>query len=224
MPGNKEKQRLQADANRCKKSKTSFKTTSSSENQFSNAEFLRPTPEFETEQIAEHSERIITTLKNFSVEARITAIDFGPSVSRYELLLDIGNPSSKITPLRDDIALALGVCSVRLEYPIRDKPLVRIEVPNSRPRPVLFSDLVKSHCFSDGGNRLNLLIGIKIGGHPLLVDLTEIHHLLIAGSRGSGVTTFINKIIASILRYFWEKEICFLSTKAVNDRCVFRAH
>lgn len=164
-----------------------------------NVKSLRCNSDEATEEADEQSKQLLKILKEFGVEASISAIVFGPSVSRYELRIDDGTPRSRITSLIDDINLRLGVSSVRLEFPLRGKPCVRIEVPNSRPRPVLFSDLVQSHCFVRGSNKLNLAIGINIEGQPILVDLAEIPHLLIAGSCGSEVKTFINTIIVSIL-------------------------
>jgi S-DNA-T family DNA segregation ATPase FtsK/SpoIIIE len=164
-----------------------------------NIESPRFNSDEETEEAVEQAKQLLKILKGFGVEASISEIVFGPSVLRYEVRIGDGTPCSRITSLIDDISLRLGVSSVRLEFTFRGKPFVRIEVPNSRPRPVLFSELVQGPCFVRGSNKLNLAIGINIEGQPILVDLAEIPHLLIAGSKGSGVSTFINTIIASIL-------------------------
>ncbi len=164
-----------------------------------NVKSLRCNSDEATEEADEQSKQLLKILKEFGVEASISEIVFGRSVSRYELRIDDAAPRSRITSLIDDMSLRLGVSSIRLEFPFRGKPCVRIEVPKSRPQPVLFSELVQNLCFVRGSNKLNLAIGLNIEGKPILVDLTETPHLLIAGSCSSEVKTFINTIIVSIL-------------------------
>ena len=82
------------------------------------------------EELQTNSRKLIDTLNSFGVNATITNICRGPSVTRYELQPAPGVKISKITNLSDDIALNLAANGVRIEAPIPGKAAVGIEVPN----------------------------------------------------------------------------------------------
>lgn len=82
-------------------------------------------------ELKENAQRLIETLRSFNVNATITDISRGPTVTRYELKPAAGVRISKITNLADDIALNLAATHVRIEAPIPGKAAVGIEVPNT---------------------------------------------------------------------------------------------
>lgn len=149
--------------------------------------------------LSKRSALLLKTLNDFSIKASITAIVEGPAVSRFELKPAPGIKVSKITSLTDDIALALSAQSIRVEAPIPGKPALGVEIPNTNPTPVYFYELLKNDKFCKGNSLLNLALGVTISGKAVFADLSEMPHLLIAGSTGSGKSVCVNTIIASIL-------------------------
>ncbi|MEG1396954.1 MAG: DNA translocase FtsK, partial [Oscillospiraceae bacterium] len=67
-----------------------------------------------------NQERLTETIRSFGIDAKISGVVRGPSVTRYELELDQGIRLNKLTNLSDDIALSLGAEAVRIA-PIPDK-------------------------------------------------------------------------------------------------------
>lgn len=149
--------------------------------------------------LSQRSAFLLKTLEEFGIKATVTAIVEGPAVSRFELKPAPGVKVSRITALVDDIALALAAPSIRIEAPIPGKPALGIEIPNSNPTPVYFYDLIKNESFKKNPYPLNLALGVTINGKPVFADLSDMPHLLIAGSTGSGKSVCVNTIIASIL-------------------------
>jgi S-DNA-T family DNA segregation ATPase FtsK/SpoIIIE len=149
--------------------------------------------------LSHRSALLLKTLEEFGLKASITAIVEGPAVSRFELKPAPGVKVSRITALVDDIALALAAQAIRIEAPIPGKPALGIEIPNTNPNPVYFYDLLKNEKFGKNSTPLNLALGVTISGKAVFADLSEMPHLLIAGSTGSGKSVCVNTIIASIL-------------------------
>ena len=108
---------------------------------------------------------------------------------------------SRITRLADDLALALAAPSIRIEAPVPGQPIVGIEVPNADTRIVALRGLLESDAFAQmaakGG--LPIALGRDVTGNPVIVDLTHMPHVLIAGATGSGKSVCINTIISSLL-------------------------
>lgn len=149
--------------------------------------------------LQERSAFLLKTLEEFGIKANVTEIVEGPAISRFELKPAPGVKVSKITTLTEDIALAMGGLQLRIEAPIPGKPALGIEIPNPKPTPVYFYDLVKNEKFKTNPIPLNLALGVTISGQPVFADLADMPHLLIAGSTGSGKSVCVNTIIASIL-------------------------
>lgn len=149
--------------------------------------------------LSQRSAFLLKTLEEFGIKATVTAIVEGPAVSRFELKPAAGVKVSRITALDNDIALALAASSIRIEAPIPGKPALGIEIPNANPTPVYFYDLLKNDKFKKNPVPLNLALGVTISGQPVFADLSDMPHLLIAGSTGSGKSVCVNTIIASIL-------------------------
>lgn len=139
------------------------------------------------------------TFTNFGINAKVVGVIQGPTVTRYEIHPAPGVKISKITNLSNDIALSFAVASVRIEAPIPGKNAVGIEVPNRKRINVYLKEILQSSEFQNGKYKLPIALGIDIGGKPIIANLTELPHLLIAGATGSGKSVCINNIILSIL-------------------------
>ncbi len=139
------------------------------------------------------------TLDSFGVNAEISDISKGPSVTRFEIVPDIGVKVSKIVGLADDIKLNLAAKDIRIEAPIPGKAAVGIEVPNSDTTMVRFRDLIESNEFNNAKSKLSFCVGLSIEGKPVIADIQKMPHVLIAGATGSGKSVCINTLIMSIL-------------------------
>ena len=139
------------------------------------------------------------TLASFGVGAKVTHIERGPSITRYELRPERGVKISKIASLADDLALALAATSVRIEAPIPGKSAVGIEVPNSTVSVVAVREILDAIPNRGTIPPLWMALGKDITGRPVFGDLGKMPHLLVAGATGSGKSVCLNTIIASLL-------------------------
>ncbi|MCD6539760.1 MAG: DNA translocase FtsK 4TM domain-containing protein [Candidatus Omnitrophica bacterium] len=151
------------------------------------------------EDIELNSRNLKETLTDFGIEARIVNVEKGPVVTLYELELAPGTKITKISSLADDIALALKSSQVRIVAPLPGKGTVGVEVPNSFAHIVYLREVIESKEFTTSKSKLTLGIGKNTQGLPLVADLKEMPHLLIAGTTGSGKTVCVNSLICSIL-------------------------
>ena len=136
------------------------------------------------------------TLASFGVGAKVTHIERGPSITRYELRPERGVKISRISSLADDIALALAATSVRIEAPIPGKSAVGIEVPNTTVSVVAIREILQS---IPKALALPMALGKDITGRPVVGDLAKMPHLLVAGATGAGKSVCLNCVIASLL-------------------------
>ena len=150
-------------------------------------------------ELRNNSRRLAETLTSFGVDATPGDVIHGPSVTRYEFVLDQGVKLSKITNLADDIALALGATGVRIA-PIPDKiSVVGIEVPNKHVTPVLIRDVIESRDFTEHKSKTAFALGRDIAGKNVIGDIEKLPHVLIAGTTGSGKSVCTNSLIISML-------------------------
>ncbi len=145
------------------------------------------------------SARLQETLETFGVNARVTNVVCGPSVTQFEVQPEMGVKVSKILSLADDIKLNLMVSDIRIEAPIPGKAAIGIEVPNKENVTVALRDLIESPEFQNEPSGLTFCVGKDIAGHVIVADIAKMPHLLIAGATGSGKSVCINTIIMSIL-------------------------
>jgi S-DNA-T family DNA segregation ATPase FtsK/SpoIIIE len=150
------------------------------------------------------------TLRDFGVETRVTHVARGPVITRYELEPAPGVKIHRIVDLSDDIALAMKAHSVRVVAPIPGKARVGVEVPNSHSSIVYLKDILQSAQFQKAKSKLTLAIGKDISGQPIVTDLANMPHLLIAGTTGSGKTVCVNSIITSLLFNTTPEDLKFL--------------
>ena len=150
------------------------------------------------------------TFSNFGINAKVVGVIHGPTVTRYEIQPAPGVKISKITILSNDIALAFAVASVRIEAPIPGKNAVGIEVPNRKRINVFLKEILQSDEFKNSKFKLPIALGIDIGGKPIIAELNELPHLLIAGATGSGKSVCINNIILSIIYKLSPETVKFL--------------
>jgi len=146
-----------------------------------------------------NAEKIRDKLAQFGIDVAMKDVNIGPSVMQYTLQPYEGIKLTKITALKDDIALALAAKSIRIEAPIPGKALVGIEVPNEKRMVVHLRELLESAEFSGMKSKLTVAIGRDVAGAPVVDDLGAMPHILIAGATGSGKSVGMNGFLISLL-------------------------
>ncbi|CAN5828948.1 DNA translocase SpoIIIE [soil metagenome] len=144
------------------------------------------------------SQRLTRALAELGVEAHVVRAVVGPRVTRYEMRLGSGVKVGKVRNLQQDIAYALAATEVRILAPIPGKSAVGVEVPNTRPAKVTLGDVFQSY---PDANDWTLPVGLgkDISGRAVFFDLSEMPHLLVAGTTGSGKSVMLNGLLTSLL-------------------------
>ena len=163
------------------------------------------------EELQANSQVLEDTLKSFGVQTRVVDICRGPAVTRYEIQPSAGVKISRITGLTDDIALALAAGGIRIEAPIPNKSAVGIEVPNKNVSIVSIREIIDSPAFRNTKpGSITMALGKDITGGIVTADISDMPHMLVAGSTGSGKSVCINSLIMSILYKYNPDEVKFV--------------
>ena len=177
-------------------------------------DLLKSPPPLEERKIDEdlktNSEVLEGTLRDFGIETRVVQVDQGPVITRYEIEPATGVKVSRITVLSDDIARAMKAQSIRIVAPVPGKATVGVEVPNTQSAMVYLRELLESDEFKGADSKLMLALGKSIAGKSVITDLSDMPHLLIAGTTGSGKTVCVNCLIMSLLFHASPEELKFL--------------
>ncbi|MFN8474202.1 MAG: DNA translocase FtsK 4TM domain-containing protein [Anaerolineae bacterium] len=169
--------------------------------------------EVSRDEIRQNARIIEDTLSAFGVPARVVEVNQGPAITQFGVEPGFVEKKdakgqvtrskvkvNKISALANDLALALAAPTIRIEAPVPGRPVVGIEVPNTKAHVVALRGVVESESFQDvdGPGHLAIALGQDVAGQPVAVDLTKMPHLLIAGATGSGKSVCINAIVASL--------------------------
>ena len=169
---------------------------------------LRPTES--KEELLANARLMQQTLAQFEIPVELGDITKGPTITRYELHPAPGVKLEKITALNNNLAAALKAERIHILAPVPGKSSVGIEVPNPVKTTVIIRDLLESEEWRNTKARIPLALGKDVYGHPIISDLSEMPHLLIAGSTGSGKSVCINAIITSLLYRFSPDQLRFV--------------
>jgi DNA segregation ATPase FtsK/SpoIIIE, S-DNA-T family len=162
------------------------------------------------ENIEANIKDLETALADFGVEAKVVSVQKGPVVTMYELQPQAGTKIQKISVLADDIALAMKSSSVRIVAPIPGRGTIGIEIPNNVKQLVFLREVLEEKEFAKADSKLTISIGKDVSGNPIVANLADMPHLLIAGATGAGKTVCVNGIISSILFKAKPDEVKFI--------------
>jgi len=169
---------------------------------------LKPTES--KEELMANARLMQQTLAQFEIEVSLGDITKGPTITRYELHPAPGVKLEKITALSNNIAAALKAERIHILAPVPGKSSVGVEVPNSVKSKVIVRDMFESEEWRGSKAKIPIALGKDVYGHPIVADLSEMPHVLIAGSTGSGKSVCINAIITSLLYRFSPDQLRFV--------------
>lgn len=162
------------------------------------------------EELMANARLMQQTLQQFGISVSLGDITKGPTITRYELHPAPGVKLEKISGLTNNIAAALKAERIHILAPVPGKSSVGVEVPNLIKSKVILRELLESEEWRTSKARIPLALGKDVYGHPLIGDLADMPHLLIAGSTGSGKSVCINSIVASLLYRFAPDQLRFV--------------
>jgi len=169
---------------------------------------LKPTES--RESLMANARLMQQTLSQFNIQVALGDITKGPTITRFELHPAPGVKLEKISNLNNNIAAVLKAERINILAPIPGKSSVGVEVPNQVKTKVILRDLLESEEWRKTKARIPLALGKDVYGKPIIADLADMPHLLIAGSTGSGKSVCINSIIASLLYRFPPDQLRFV--------------
>ncbi len=202
-PGSEEKKRQEAQ--RAKNAKPPYKFPPISLLH----EDTSPPSTASNEEVNANAKRLVETLLSFNIDARVTNVIRGPSITRYEVQLKQGIRFSRLTSLSDDIALSLGAQAVRIAA-IPDKVSIGIEVPNKNVNTVYIRDCIASDEFKNNPSRVTFALGKDITGKVMVWDIAKLPHMLVAGTTGSGKSVCINSLLVSLIYKSSPEDVKFI--------------
>ena len=145
-------------------------------------------------------------LSDYSINGNIASVRYGPVVTRYDLEPAPGLRSQRVISLADDIARSMSVEAVRVAM-VPGQNVIGIELPNKIRETVILRNILEHEEFKASTYSLPVCLGKNIAGFPIIVDLSKMPHLLVAGTTGSGKSVGINAMILSLL-YKHTPETC----------------
>ncbi len=173
--------------------------------------------------VRQRAQTLKQTLAEFGVPVEVVSIKEGPTVTQFglepgEIIKELRNGETQrrrvsvhsILRLNNDLALALAAPSIRIEAPVPGRPYVGIEIPNTDKTMVGLRGILESKQFAKVASPLALALGRDVSGDPIVVDLTKMPHLLIAGATGSGKSVCLNAIISSLLMNNTAQQVQFV--------------
>ncbi len=162
------------------------------------------------EELMANARLMQQTLAQFEIEVSLGDITKGPTITRYEFHPAPGVKLEKITALSNNIAAAVKAERIHILAPVPGKSSVGVEVPNHVKSKVIVRDMFESEEWRNSKAKIPIALGKDVYGHPIVADLDEMPHILIAGSTGSGKSVCINSIITSLLYRFSPDQLRFV--------------
>ena len=150
-------------------------------------------------EASEKEAKLNELFQQYNVRARVQSFSVAPAVTRFEIVPESGTRVSQVENLRDDMNFVLKTNNTRMESPIEGKNAIGIEVPNRTIGTVSIKDLLGSREFLTHKSPLAICVGKNISDEPIIADLAEMPHLLVAGTTGSGKSVCINSILTSLI-------------------------
>jgi len=160
---------------------------------------VHSTKGFSKDALEAMSQLLEMKLQDFGIDVVVDSVHPGPVITRFEVQPAAGVKVSQISNLSKDLARAMSVVSLRVVEVIPGKSTIGLEIPNEHREIVYLSEILRSQPYDDSSSSATLALGKDISGHPIVVDLAKMPHLLVAGTTGSGKSVAVNAMILSLL-------------------------
>ncbi|MFN3689620.1 MAG: DNA translocase FtsK 4TM domain-containing protein [Fimbriimonadales bacterium] len=161
-------------------------------------------------EIREKIAKLEETLQDFGIEATVSEVAHGPTVTRYEIQLAPGIKVNRVVNLADNLAMSLAAIAVRVEAPIPGKSAIGVEVPNDHPQIVALREVMENSEFWNAPSLLTVALGKDVAGTPKYADLARMPHLLIGGATNSGKSMCLLSMITCLLFRATPRELRFV--------------
>lgn len=160
------------------------------------------------EEVEQTKQDIIATLEEFKVVgATIASVTFGPTVTRYNVVLPRSVSPRKVVGLDQPIAISLRSSGVSV-YPNFEDGVVSIEVPNRERQFVQLGCMLSGDTFVNApSGSLMFAMGKNVANAKVYGDISKMIHLLVAGSSGSGKSVFLGALIVSMIYKYSPEEL-----------------
>jgi DNA segregation ATPase FtsK/SpoIIIE, S-DNA-T family len=158
----------------------------------------KPVEKVDKNELFEKKTRIEEKLREFRVEGEVKEYHPGPVITTYEFYPNPGIKISQVANLAEDLSLALGAESVRIQR-IPGKSSLGVEIPNNKREIIKLRDIIASENFANSPSKLTFALGKTVHDEVVVTDLGIMPHLLIAGATGTGKSVCLNALIASIM-------------------------
>ena len=151
------------------------------------------------DELNKTSERINDVLHSFGIKATVADYLTGPVITRFDLDLAPGVKSTAISSIETELCRNLMVPNVRVVPIVEGSSYVGLEVPNPQRQFITLADMASSREFQESKASLPMCLGASVVGAPVVKDLAECPHLLVAGTTGSGKSAGLNTMLISLL-------------------------
>ncbi|MEO5667348.1 MAG: DNA translocase FtsK [Bdellovibrionota bacterium] len=159
------------------------------------------------EQLFATAERITNALKSFDIDGEVVEVSPGPIITMYEFQPAPGVRVNKLVAAQTDLAMTLGVSSVRVVAPIPGKCVAGIEVPNAQKQEIVLKDVFEATKDRVSNMKLPLVFGVDTEGNPVAEDLARMPHLLVGGATNMGKSVLVNSILTGLLCRFTPEQL-----------------
>lgn len=163
-------------------------------------------PAFETIQSEIDDEKVKSVHKAFKrvgiSDRKLNILDTVQNSTLYKFTIQIPPSTnySKIKNNLDNLKAALGNENVSID--IGDQPdTINLYLPNEKRSAVYLRNVLESEEFQEFKRKSTLpfILGEDTSGKLLYACLSELKHLLVAGSTGSGKSVFLNSFIVGLM-------------------------
>ncbi len=143
-------------------------------------------------------EAINQTFNNFKVGARCVGYIIGPSVTRYNIEMDLNVSVTIAKKYIEDICIRLGGVGARFQQIVPGESYSGLEIPNAKTSAVSFKEIMvnlpdkESHPLAIG-------FGKNISGQIVQADFNDFPHCLVAGTTGSGKSVFVHSVLMTLI-------------------------